>query len=257
MKEFMPITDLVTDFVEGSKFLAVDNIVDHFITHIKLEGLSITGSIKIKAAVNMIQQLERSNLLTARAKLIESSSGNLGLALAMICAQRGYEFTCVSDPNISLQTANLIRAYGAKLVIIETPDPNGGYLGSRISFIKSRLQADSKLIWVNQYANPANPEAYVLTTGPEIIGSFPTPDYVFIGAVTTGTLGGVSRFLRQVSPSTQIVAVDAVGSVTFGGQPGKRYIPGLGSSHEPELKRMSSFDRLIMVEEIDAIRMCR
>lgn len=250
------ITNSISDFIQGRNFFAAKSVADHFVTHIKLEGLSISGSIKVKAAANMLRCLELSNALFADTRLIESSSGNLGLALAMICAQRGFQFTCVSDPNISPQTANLIKAYGAKLVIVETRDANGGYLESRIDFIKSMLQADNKLIWVNQYANPANIEAHVLTTGPEILESFPAPDYVFIGAGTTGTLGGVSRFLREASPRTQIIAVDAVGSVTFGGQPGRRHIPGLGSSREPEIKAMSSFDNLVMVKEIDAIKMC-
>ena len=91
-----------------------------FRVNLKLEGLSATGSIKVKSGLRMISQLEQQGLLRKGMKIIESSSGNLGLALSMICAAKGYSFTCVSDPNISPQTARIIRAYGAKLIIVRS-----------------------------------------------------------------------------------------------------------------------------------------
>ncbi|MBC8951222.1 MULTISPECIES: 2,3-diaminopropionate biosynthesis protein SbnA [Xenorhabdus] len=224
--------------------------------NLKLEGFSATGSIKFKSALHMITQLEREGKLLPGMRVIESSSGNLGLALSMICAAKGYKFTCVSDPNISPQTARIIEAYGAKLIVVQARDENGGFLATRINLIKSMLAQDEQLLWINQYENEENVRAHYLSTGPEILDAFPSPDYVFIGAGTTGTLGGVSRYLREHAPSARIIAVDSKGSVTFGHPAGKRLIPGLGTSNPPAIRTHSSFDELLMVPEIDTVAMC-
>ncbi|CDG85687.1 pyridoxal-phosphate dependent enzyme family protein [Janthinobacterium agaricidamnosum NBRC 102515 = DSM 9628] len=224
---------------------------------LKLEGLSLTGSSKIKPAIHMLETLERTGRLRPGMRVIESSSGNLGLALSMACAAKGYHFTCVSDKNISPQTARLMATYGAKLIVVQQPDSNGGFLGTRIALIRSILAEDPSVVWINQYENSDNVRAHYLSTGPEVLADFPAPDYVFIGAGTTGTLGGVSQYLRRHSPATQIVAVDTQGSVTFGGVPGPRHIPGLGTSQPPAIREASSFDSMIMVPEADTVRMCR
>lgn len=238
-------------------FIELDDIIPQKQVYAKLEGFSITGSIKIKPAIFMVERLESEKKLTAGKKILESSSGNLGLALSMVAAVKGYQFICVSDPNISPQTARLIEAYGAKLIIVRNRDENGGYLGSRIDLIKSMLEKDKNLIWINQYENINNVEAHYITTGPEILKQFPFPNYVFIGAGTTGTLGGVSRYLREHSPNTKIIAVDSVGSVTFGFKSAKRYIPGLGTSFPPKIRQYSSFDEIFMIKEEDTLHMCR
>ncbi|AVU37924.1 TPA: 2,3-diaminopropionate biosynthesis protein SbnA [Serratia marcescens] len=233
------------------------SVAKHFQVNLKLEGLSATGSIKVKSGLRMISQLEQQGLLRKGMKIIESSSGNLGLALSMICAAKGYSFTCVSDPNISPQTARIIQAYGAKLIIVKDRDANGGYLATRINLIKSLLKQDADLLWVNQYENEENVHAHYCSTAPEILAQFPEPDYVFIGAGTTGTLGGVSRYLREKAPKTKIIAVDSQGSITFGQPAGKRLIPGLGTSNPPAIRQYSSFDELLMIPELDTVRMCR
>jgi cysteine synthase A len=245
-------TDLILDDV----FIELSDIIPKTPLYLKLEGCSITGSIKVKPAIRMIARLEIEKKLRPGMRVIESSSGNLGLALSMVCASKGYAFTCVSDPNISPQTANLIEAYGAQLIIVKNRDSNGGFLGSRINLIKSMLSEDDNLVWINQYENINNVEAHYMTTGPGILNEFPRPDFVFIGAGTTGTLGGVSRYLREHSPTTKIVAVDSVGSVTFGTPSGKRHIPGLGTSLPPKIREYSEYDSLVMVKEEDALRMC-
>lgn len=238
-------------------FIEVPELLRENKIFLKLEGMSVTGSIKIKAALRMLDQLERKGTLVPGMKVIESSSGNLGLALSMACAVKGYPFICVTDPNVSPQTAKLIESYGAKLITVRQHDANGGYLGTRITLIKSMLAADRQLVWTNQYENIENVEAHYYATGPEILREFPHPDYVFVGAGTTGTLGGVSRYLREYAPDTKIVAVDTVGSVTFGFPSGKRYIPGLGTSQSPPIQRHSDFDDIVMVDERKAVDMCR
>ncbi|WP_328515525.1 2,3-diaminopropionate biosynthesis protein SbnA [Ralstonia pseudosolanacearum] len=233
------------------------SLADHFSVNLKLEGLSATGSIKVKSAIHMVRRMEEEGVLRRGMKVIESSSGNLGLALAMVCAAKGYSFTCISDPNISPQTARLIQAYGANLVIVKHRDENGGFLGSRIQLIQSMLANDRSLVWINQYENDENVQAHYHSTGPEILRQFPKPDFVFVGAGTTGTLGGVSNYVREHAPQARIIAVDSVGSVTFGGPSGKRLIPGLGTSTPPAIRRRSSYDALLMINETDTVKMCR
>jgi 2,3-diaminopropionate biosynthesis protein SbnA len=244
------------DLIFNDVFIELRNILPSTPVNLKLEGMSITGSIKVKSAIRMIARLELENRLKPGMQVIESSSGNLGLALSMVCAAKGYPFTCVSDPNISPQTANLIEAYGARIIIVRNRDKNGGFLGSRIDLIKSMLQEDGSLVWINQYENINNVEAHYMATAPGILERFPSPDFVFVGAGTTGTLGGVSRYLREHSPRTRIVAVDSTGSVTFGLPAGKRHIPGLGTSQPPPIRSYSDYDTLLMVPEEDALRTC-
>lgn len=245
-----------TELVFDNIFLNIKNVLPDNSIYLKIEGLTTGGSIKIKAALHMIKMFESSGRLVKGGALIESSSGNLGLALSMVCAARGYHFTCVSDPNISPQTARMIKAYGANLIIITEKDSNGGFLGSRIKLIKKMTANDPSLIWVNQYENIHNVEAHYRTTAPSILANFPQVDYLFVGAGTTGTLGGVSNYFKNFSPATKIIAVDSVGSVTFGGEPARRYIPGLGTSTPPQIRDLSRFDQLLMIPESETVAMC-
>lgn len=245
-----------TELVFDNIFLNIKNVLDDNSIYLKIEGLTPGGSIKIKAALHMVKMFEKSGRLVKGGALVESSSGNLGLALSMVCAARGYQFTCVSDPNISPQTARMIKAYGAELIVITEKDKNGGFLGSRIKLIKEMVASNPSLIWVNQYENIHNVEAHYRTTAPSILAKFPQVDYLFIGAGTTGTLGGVSNYFKNFSPNTKIIAVDSVGSVTFGGEPARRYIPGLGTSTPPQIRDLSRFDEMLMIPESETVVMC-
>ena len=224
---------------------------------LKLEGFSITGSIKLKTALFLLDSLEQMGGLKKGDHIIESSSGNLGLALSMLCAARGYRFTCVSDPNMSPNTADLIKSYGAELLVVTSLDGNGGYLETRLALIRAMMVQNPLLRWPNQYENYANVRAHYCLTGPEIVAEVGCPDYVFVGVGTTGTLGGVARYLRERSPNTTIVAVDSIGSVTFGFESGRRRIPGIGTSTPPKLREHAEFDELMMVDEKDTIQTCR
>lgn len=226
-------------------------------TFVKLEGLNIAGSIKLTTALGLIESLEEAGKMTPQTKLIESSSGNLGLALSIICKERGYPFICVSDPNILPENEHAIQVYGAKLVKVTDRDANGGFLATRIKYIQELIAEDPHHIWLNQYANPQNPRAHYDRTAKDILQEFPQLDYLFVGAGTTGTLMGCAAFFREHSPRTKIIAVDAVGSVTFGFAAQKRYIPGLGTSRKPEIADAKLVDEIILIEEMDTIKMCR
>lgn len=224
---------------------------------LKLEGFNPAGSIKLKTAVSLVEEAERSGVLSAGGRVIESSSGNLGIALSSVCAARGYRFTCVVDPNTSDLSVKLMRAFGADVILVDRRDTNGGFLQSRIDYIHDRIKADPGLVWMNQYANPANPGAHHARTGPSITKHVTDVDFLFIGAGTTGTLMGVARYFRDHSRATRVIAVDTVGSVTFGLSARRRHIPGLGTSRRPEIFAPDLVDVVIHVEEADAIAMCR
>ncbi|WP_433400525.1 2,3-diaminopropionate biosynthesis protein SbnA [Streptomyces sp. CA-146814] len=225
--------------------------------HVKCEGLNLAGSVKIKAAAEMVDAAERTGILKPGGKFIESSSGSLGVALAMIAAHRGYEFICVTDSRCNERNLRLMKVYGAQVVVIDTPDPVTGLLGARIQHVRDVCAADPDIFWINQYANKNNWLSHYKSTGPAIAAEYPDADMVFIGAGTTGTLTGCARYLKEVGHPARIIAVDSVGSVTFGGPAGVRHIPGLGTGKRPEIVDESVIDEIIMVPEVDTVRMCR
>ena len=224
----------------------------------KCEGFNFAGSVKLKAATEMVEAAEREGILKPGSILVESSSGNLGVALSMIAASKGYRFLCVTDSRCNQATRRLMEALGTQVHVITdaAPDSGGGLLGARIDYVRALCASDERYVWLNQYANPSNWKAHYRSTAPAIAREFPRLDVLFVGAGTTGTLMGCARYLREWHPPVQIVAVDAVGSVTFGGAPGRRMIPGLGTAVRPPLLDESYVDEVVHVEEADTIRAC-
>jgi cysteine synthase A len=242
-------------FNEDDLFVDLDPVFDQPL-FLKCEGFNFAGSIKVKAATEMVESAERDGALTPDSIIVESSSGNLGVALSMIAASKGYRFLCVTDSRCNLQTRLLMEALGAEVHVVSEPDPVSGFLGARMDHVRGLCAADPRYLWLNQYTNSGNWRAHYRTTAPAIARSFPRLDVVFVGAGTTGTLMGCARFFREWRRPVRVVAVDAVGSVTFGGSPGRRMIPGLGMSVPPPLLDPSYVDEVVMVEEADAIRAC-
>ncbi|MFJ9691385.1 2,3-diaminopropionate biosynthesis protein SbnA [Kitasatospora sp. NPDC101183] len=247
------------EVITGDVFLSLDGLLPKGNAYLKLEGLNPAGSIKLKTALGLISDLEFGGHLKPGSRLIESSSGNLGVALSMICAAKGYRFTCVTDPLTSEHNLILMRAAGAQVVQVDERDESGGYLGTRIRCIKAYLEEDPELIWTNQYANTAGPRMHADRTAQEILREFDSVEYLFVGTGTTGTLMGCLDRFRKQSPHTRVIAVDAYGSVTFGFPPARRHLPGLGTSRRPGLRDLDENhpDEVIRVKEADAIRACR
>ncbi|MEU4097089.1 2,3-diaminopropionate biosynthesis protein SbnA [Streptomyces sp. NPDC026673] len=251
----MPVISEPQDFNEDDLYVDLEPIVAQRL-FLKCEGFNFAGSIKLKAAAAMIRGAERSGRLKADSVLVESSSGNLGVALAMIAANRGYRFVCVTDTRCNLATRQLISALGGRVHLITEPAPTGGYLRARIDHVRALCADDDRYVWLNQYSNPDNGQAHYRTTAPAIAARFPDLDVLFIGAGTTGTLMGCARYFRDHRPRVRIVAVDTAGSVTFGQAPGRRMIPGLGTSIRPPLLDISCVDEVVHVAEADTIRTC-
>ncbi|MGW1754072.1 2,3-diaminopropionate biosynthesis protein SbnA [Streptomyces mirabilis] len=251
----MPVISVPQDFNEDELFVDLEGIFGHPM-FLKCEGFNFAGSIKLKAATEMVEAAERDGLLRPGSVLVESSSGNLGVALSMIAAAKGYQFLCVTDSRCNLATRLMMEALGAQVHVITEPDPVSGFLGARIDHVRALCASEDRYVWLNQYTNPNNGMAHYRRTAPAIARQFPDLDVLFVGAGTTGTLMGCARYFREWHRPVRIVAVDSVGSVTFGGDAGRRMIPGLGASRRPPMLDESYVDDVVRVAEPDTIRAC-
>ncbi|MFF2579030.1 2,3-diaminopropionate biosynthesis protein SbnA [Streptomyces goshikiensis] len=224
---------------------------------LKCEGFNFAGSVKLKAATEMVEAAEQDGTLTRGSVLVESSSGNLGVALSVIAASKGYRFICVTDPRCNLATRLMMEALGSTVHVITDQTVPGGFLAARLAYVQGLCEADDRCVWLSQYTNPGNWKAHYRSTAPAIARGFPALDVLFVGAGTTGTLMGCARYFRHWHRPVKIIAVDSAGSVTFGGAPGRRMLPGLGMSVPPPLLDRSLVDEAVIVEEPDSIRTCR
>jgi N-(2-amino-2-carboxyethyl)-L-glutamate synthase len=225
--------------------------------YLKCEGFNFAGSVKMKAARSMVEAAERAGVLRPDSVLVESSSGNLGLALSMICAAKGYRFVCVVDSRTNLTTRQAIESLGGEVHLITEASGPGGFLGARLEHVRRLVESDPRHVWLNQHANPDNWKAHYRTTAPAIERHFPDLRVLFVGAGTTGTLMGCARYFRdRPGPPVTVVGVDSTGSVTFGGPPGPRMIPGLGAGVRPALFDEGYVDDVVSVAEADTVRTC-
>ncbi len=224
---------------------------------LKLEGFNISGSIKVKTAIGLIEDLERRGIAKPHETVIvESSSGNLGIALSLVCAIKGYRFICVTDSNATRANIRGMELHGAEVIVVNDRDPDGGFLASRFKIINRILQSEPNAVWLNQYDNLANKQVHADQTANEIAREFDKIDWIFVGAGTTGTLGGISERLHAKFPSLKVVGVEPVGSVTFGGPSGQRNIPGIGTSLRPKLADSANPDRVIAIDEQTTVDTC-
>ena len=179
----------------------------------KLEDRNPTGSVKDRAALAMIEQAERDGVLTPGCTILEPTSGNTGISLAMAARLKGYRLVCVMPENTSAERTQLLRMWGAEVVY----SPGAG--GSNEAVRVARRMAEEHPDWVMlyQYGNPANAGAHYATTGPEILADLPTITHFVAGLGTTGTLMGVGRYLREHKPDVQIVAAEPrYGELVYG-----------------------------------------
>jgi len=224
----------------------------------KLEMLNPAGSMKDRPARYIIEQGLASGQLRPGMRLVESTSGNLGIALATMARLNGLSFTAVVDPKTTSTNLRLLRTFGADIEMVTEPDGGGGYLGTRVRRAQELADRSPNSRWVNQYANELNWRAYYETAGSEILASLDEPvDYLVAAVSTTGSILGLARRLRERYPRLQVVAVDAVGSVIFGAEAGPREIPGYGASRVPELLSPTEIDHVIHVDDTEAALGCR
>lgn len=224
----------------------------------KLEFMNPGGSMKDRSARYIVEQGLADGSIPPRAHLVESSSGNFGIALAIAARLYGLSFTCVVDPMATAANVTILRQLGADVDTVDEPDEGGGYLHSRIRRVQELLRAVPSAIWINQYANHRNWQAHYHGTGAEMCQQLVRPpDYLFAAVSTTGSILGCARRLRERFPGLCVVAVDAVGSIIFGGLPGRREIPGMGASRVPELLCAQEIDRVVRIGDRAAAHSCR
>lgn len=251
----MPVISGPQDFNVDELYVELEPIFGRSL-YLKAEGLNMAGSIKLKAATEMVAAAERAGVLRPGSILVESSSGNLGVALSMLAANKGYGFVCVTDSRCNLSARLTMEALGAQVHVVTEPAADGGLLGARIAYVRDLCTSDDRYVWLNQYTNPGNQRAHFRRTAPAIAREFPELDVLFVGAGTTGTVMGCARYFRQWHRRVWVVAIDTVGSVTFGGPPARRMIPGLGTGVRPAMLDESYIDEVVLVEEPDTIRAC-
>lgn len=223
----------------------------------KLEFLNPGGSVKDRAARYVVERGLADGVIGPGTRIVESTSGNFGVALAMTARLYDLRLTLVVDPHITASNLAILRCYGAAIEMVDTPAPSGGFVQARVDRVRDLIAADPSALWINQYANRLIPEAHYQGTAEEILEAFPGPiDYLVLAVSTTGTLNGIAQRLRERHGRLRVVAVDAVGSVVFGGHAQPRRVPGIGSARVPELLDEHLVDRVVHVGDDDAIHGC-
>ncbi len=226
----------------------------------KLESTNPGGSIKERIAISMIDAAEKSGLLRPGGTIVEPTSGNTGVGLAMIGAVRGYRVICTVPDKVSKEKQDLLKAYGAEVIVTPTdllPEHPDSYYG-----VARRLASEiDGAFHPDQYSNPANPEAHYLTTGPEIWKQTAgAVEVVVIGVGTGGTISGVSRYLREQNPSVLVVGVDPEGSIYTADDSSQVHqysVEGVGEDFYPETVELDLIDRWIEVTDADSFAMTR
>jgi 2,3-diaminopropionate biosynthesis protein SbnA len=224
----------------------------------KLEAFNPGGSIKDRAAISILRHAMEEGMIRPGTTVVESSSGNMGIGLAMACAYFGLRFICVVDPKTTSQNIEILKAYGAEIDMVKEPSPaTGEFLQARLDRVKSLLEAIEDSYWPDQYSNPYNAYAHHQTMHEISTALDNKIDYLFCSVSTCGTLRGCADYVRENNLKIKIMAVDAVGSVIFDGKRAKRLIPGHGAAVRPELFRPNLSERCIHVSDVDCIHGCR
>jgi 2,3-diaminopropionate biosynthesis protein SbnA len=223
----------------------------------KLEQFNPGGSIKDRPAAYAIQHALASGAIGPETVVIESSSGNMGIGLAQICAFYKLRFICVVDPKTTTQNVSLLKAYNAEVEMVCDPDPDTGeFLPARIRRVKELTKLFSSSFWPNQYASECNSRAHHQTMREIVDELNGVVDYLFCATSTCGTLRGCAEYKENYGLSTKIIAVDAVGSVIFGGAKAKRLIPGHGAAIVPQLYHDGLADDHVSVTDLECVVGC-
>ena len=230
---------------------------EHANLYAKIEYANLTGSIKDRAAFNVLYQAIKRGEINQDTTVVESSSGNFAIALATICSLLGLRFVPVIDPNVNKDNEKLLKYLVPEVVKVTEPDHTGGYLLTRIQTVKDLCQQNTNSYWPNQYANPDNYLSYYHTLAVELCQAFDKLEYAFIAVSSGGTITGTSRRLKEKYPNIKIIAVDVEGSVIFGNKPAKRYVSGIGASKVPVSLQNAIIDDVVMVSHADLFQGCQ
>jgi cysteine synthase B len=213
----------------------------------KLEDRNPTGSIKDRPAFFMVAEAERTGRLTPGCTVLEPTSGNTGISLAMVCKLKGYRLICVMPENTSIERRQLLEMYGAQIIL----SPAAGGSNQAVAMAKELAAEHPDWVMLYQYGNPSNAQAHYETTGPEILEDLPTITHFVAGLGTTGTLMGVGRFLKEKVPGVRVVAAEPrYGELVYG-------LRNIDEGFVPELYDASVLDTRFSVGPEDALRRTR
>ena len=255
MKIYKNITELIggTPLMELENFEKNNNLDAKILA--KLEYLNPAGSVKDRIAKTMIEEAEKDGKLKAGSVIIEPTSGNTGIGLAAIAASKGYKIILTMPETMSIERRNLLKAYGAELVLT---DGKKGMTGA-IEMAEKLAKETPNSILAGQFINPANPKAHIDTTGPEIWEDTDGRVDIFIAGVGTGgTITGTGEYLKSKNPNIKVVAVEPYDSpVLSEGKAGAHGIQGIGAGFVPEILNIKIYDEVITVKTEDAYNMGR
>lgn len=249
----MKVVNSIDDLIGNTPIIQLGKIVDPKGAKVlvKLEFFNPAGSIKDRVALQMVKSAEKAGKLKPGGVIVEPTSGNTGIGLAMVAAARGYRLIIVMPETMSIERQKLIRGMGAELVL--TPG-NEGMTGA-VNKAQEIIGKNREYIILQQFENPANPEAHRLTTAPEIIHQVGDELAAFVcGVGTGGTISGIGGALKEKLPAVKVIAVEPAGSpVLSGGKQGAHNIQGIGAGFIPPVLDESVIDEVIRVEDDDAL----
>ena len=222
---------------------------------VKLEARNPGGSVKDRICQSMIAEAEKQGLIKPGATLIEPTSGNTGIGLAMVAAVKGYKLILTMPETMSVERRNLLKAYGAQLVL--TPGPDG--MPGAIKKAEELIAQTSNSFMPQQFKNLANPKVHRETTGPEIWNDTDGKvDIVVAGVGTGGTITGIAQYIKPLKPTFKAVAVEPAGSpVLSGGKKGPHKIQGIGAGFKPDVLKLELVDEIFQVTDDDALQTAR
>lgn len=249
--------DNVTQIIGNTPVVKLRNVVDEDAAdiYVKLEYQNPGGSVKDRIALVMIEKAEREGKIQPGDTIVEPTSGNTGIGLAFVCAAKGYNAVFTMPETMSQERRNLLKAYGAELVLT----PGSEAMKGAIKKAKE-LKEEHGYFEPQQFENLANPEIHELTTGPELVDQFEGKqiDAFLAGVGTGGTLSGVGKVLRKEYPNVEIVAIEPEASpVLSGGEPGPHKLQGLGAGFVPDTLNTDIYDSIIKVGNDTAMDMAR
>ena len=253
-EENMNIAGNITQLVGKTPLVDISDLADRKVRLLgKLESFNPCSSVKDRIALAMIERAEKEGLINAETVIIEPTSGNTGIGLAFVCAQRGYRLILTMPESMSVERRKLLARLGAEIIL--TPQAEG----MKGTMAKAKELADnySHSFIPQQFENSANPQIHYSTTGPEIWEDTDGSVDVFVAAVGTGgTVSGVGKFLKEKNKNVKVIAVEPTGSpVISGGEPGPHKIQGIGAGFIPDNLDKSVLDDVVLIENDEAFEM--
>lgn len=248
------ITESILDIIGNTPMVSIKKLTGLNI-FAKAEFLNPGGSIKDRVAKYMIEQAEAKGILKPGMTIMEPTSGNTGIGIAMVGVQKGYKVVIVMPENMSEERKKIIRALGAECVLTEAEKSIGG----SVAEVERRKAADPNIFMPQQFENSDNPQIHYLTTAAEIWNQMNGKVDVFVsGLGSGGTLGGVGKFIKENNPDAKVVAVEPKNvSALLGHEPGLHKIQGIGDGFVPAVLDISLIDEVVEVTDDDAINTAR